>query len=858
MKLLPLLSLLALAPVAEAKSLIQTGGACASQGVWTSRALDQSRLILETAKALKDDPDCRPMADALQRFDAKAVQALLEQGAENDAAGARFETLPQDLSSLRTLLMENSANQTLATRLTPLLAKAAIDLSTSSTSLVGPLKEEDRSRIRQRMLRTSATGQQLLSAIFTAAPQSRLCFQKSKNLDQGLSLLSGTIRLMSAFASAEDQQGQRFASLVQEFNSFLREMKYTGILQKLNRERFWTDMSCLIETTQQSYCNARDGTKLLDYQAKETEVMASLRDSLARGSVRKDSAVEGYLLLQREVVAVTQWLQRVQFGIQPKVSTDATFKNATLDSVNTLMKTINTIQGDYSENLLIFKNLPTVQAKQQNIRELISEVVGTMDRGAGGSGNTVNFFTQALPREMIFFYLLGRNTIPDEVLGRTGSNVSMSPETYIKDVEKTKELQNPDALMATILERLTNLSELALAEGSKYFAQRMSVDHLNLVDDSLTDASVSVYQSIKNVRAYIAHLVQKYSLGKAQDQQVTLSMLDTLARLDRVLREFDAVFAIADEYNLQIREGALTLADLSKMPEEQRDRIRHAYSSLVTRAYLDFNVLLQRDSFFTQRVNTYVRFDLFQRMRTKEDMSPYLNYLIVASGRNVINRMQEFMSFNMAEAEADLAEAQRINRANLDQLEELFAEDTWTYINELARESGSPYVKRATDNPFRDLSKIVTEPHKKLWDTVTNAPGRTGRRNSQDEDGALALLRAKACVQTLGFKNWAQYKSVCEGAVLQSRLTAQAPSELRVKFAYDDLRKDVEPGLLGAVKTAIWGEPEGHRYKNVCAVRDYFRNNQVFWMTLEFQEAAGVSTTTLPKQAGGQVLDPFQ
>jgi hypothetical protein len=112
--------------------------------------------------------------------------------------------------------------------------------------------------------------------------------------------------------------------------------------------------------------------------------------------------------------------------------------------------------------------------------------------------------------------------------------------------------------------------------------------------------------------------------------------------------------------------------------------------------------------------------------------------------------------------------------------------------------------------------------------------------NNQDEDKSLAWLRAKACIQSLGFSEWRKFKEVCAGAVLESRLNASAPGEIPIKFSYEKLREELENGFLGAISSSIWGPPTGHRFKHVCAVRDYFRNNNVFWLTVDFQKDGGV------------------
>lgn len=837
---------------AQAKSLITTGGSCSSQGAWTTKALENSKLIMQTAEQLRNDPDCKVLSEAITKVNTGAIYQELAKDAALSGPGSKYEGMPGELMSLRTILLENANNASLTSRLTPILAKSTVDMAANNASLSGALTKDELDSIKNRMQRTRGMGEALLSAVFTSLPQGQLCLQKSKNMESGLTILAATIRMMSAFASGSETSGHNLAALLSQFNGFLREMKYAKIINELNIQQFWTEMSCLIETTQASYCNAKDGLQLLSYQAKEAEILAELRDNIAKGKVGKDSAIEGYLLLGREVQTINQWLQRVQNGVEAKTINDANVKNDIWNTVLGLTQSINLMQGQYNENMLIYRVLPTLEQKQQNVRVLLRALSNTIIR----QNTKINFFTLAVQDELIPFYLMGRSQIPDEVLGRNGT-MPMDAWKYMQDPNRVAELKDPDAVMATILERLGSLSELALREGSKYFAQNMSVDHINLVDETFTDSSVTVHDSLKNVRNYIARLAMKYAKSTSDARRLTLSMSETVARIDRVLKKFQELGVLANQYNVKVAGGNFKIEDFNNLTKEQQDKVKALYKELIAAVYDEFNLLLQKDAFIAQRLSTYVRFDLFQRLRTKEDMSPYMQYLLVASGKNILNRFQAFQNFNAAEIEADLAEAQRINRANLEQVEELFAGDVWTYVNKLSQETGNEYVKRYTDNPFRPMYKILTDFHNVTWQQLSHLPGYTSRRTSQDEDGSLAFLRAKMCTQTLGFSNWTQFQLLCGNAVLQSRMTAKAPKELRLQFSYADLVKEKGYSTWDKFKEAFGGgAPEGKRYQHVCALRDFFRNNQVYWLTLEFgQNSPEDQTVAGPAPEG--VPDPF-
>jgi hypothetical protein len=880
------LILIAASPAAHAKdtpdapggtlSFVDTGGSCTSEGPWTTRALQQSDAIAKTIENLKDDPNCKALVNALSAVDLSDLAAL-KKSALAAGPGANFEQLPQQVNNLRNVLATNQDNARLTTALTPVLAKTTIDVATSAASLNGPISQGDIDSIKDRMWKVRGAGEGLLSALFTAGPQAQLCLGSKSHADAGLSLVGAAIQMMAAFASSDEAHGPGFPKLMSQFSFFLRDMKFQKLKNKLDLSRYYTELSCLVETTQKQYCDVRDGLKLLEFQAKEMEITAQLREAMERGTVNKNTAIEGYMLLNREVPAISTWLQKVQFGADAKTANDAAFKNDTITAVNTLLANINNLQGTYNENKTqVYDSLTTDKQKAQNIRALLTSLTAIMTQNR----SKINFFTNAIAAEAIEFYLIGRDNPPDEVLGKV-SGIPMDPDKYLLDDNRAPEFKNPDKLMAKILERLGSLSDLALREGSKYFANRMSVDHLNLVDEALTDSSINVYQALKNVRSYIQRMQAKYYTGDHdQDKGIALSMGDTLGRLDRVIANFDALFALAMEVQKPIElpaqpqpappiqasndpnaPQALPVPPppppspeelkklLAQAQKERTDEVKAAFDNLIVSVYNEFNILLQKESFVNQRLTTYVKYDLFERVKHNEDMSPYVQYLLIASGRNVLNRLQEFQGgYNIAESETDLAEAQRINRDNLDVVEDLFAADVWSYVNRLSKDSGKEYVKRASDNPYIPFwqTLLPTNIAKAFWDNLTHLPGLTGQLPSQDDDDALKYLRAKMCTISLGFKNWGGFYEVCKGSVLQSRLTADAPADLPLRFSYDELvaEKTHGVGVMGRLRSIFEGvPPEGKRYEHVCALRDFFRNNQVYWMTLEFNQSVEATKT---------------
>jgi hypothetical protein len=138
---------------------VNTGGSCASQGAWTGRAIEQSRLILTTAEQLKSDPDCKALVDAIEKIDTKAIfDGMARDEGIADGPGAKYETLPSDLMALRAVLLKDPGNEALTSRLSPILAKSTVDLAANSASLLGPISQKELAGIQVRMKRAVGVG----------------------------------------------------------------------------------------------------------------------------------------------------------------------------------------------------------------------------------------------------------------------------------------------------------------------------------------------------------------------------------------------------------------------------------------------------------------------------------------------------------------------------------------------------------------------------------------------------------------------------------------------------------------------------------------------------------------------------
>ena len=798
LSLLAGISLLATAQGAHAQitSFVSTGGACGSQGAWTQKALDQANAIVETVSRLQNDPNCKDMAAALGNVGFSSDDAKNPVVAES----YRAETIMQELQSLRTVL-QNSPSASTAKILNPILAQTALESMTSvSGASTTPDRKQSLGVLQNRFKAASGRGLDMLNSLFSTMPTFTKCMQNRPDL--AANLFVGGVRMASAFSSGGQGISPKFAETIGNFLNFIQDYKFAKIEKKLSQQKLWTEISCLVETTQANYCAVQDGFELIKSQKQQ-----------AAKSFR-GSPLEGYYIMAREVPEVSAWIQKIQIGIEPRLTTDAQFKKDTWASIVRLYNDSYDLPALYFENLnTVYKNLTTQQQKMNNIRSLIATLTNVM---SGENSRGTNFFIQTVNSTTIPFFLLGRETVPKEVIAPGASRIQVMD--YLLDPELTPEMKNPDETMSRILVRLREIMERAMITGAEYFRNRMSVDQVNLVDESITASAISSRQGLMNIRMYLKSLFQRFQNDR-EAQAMLPSILDTMSRIDRILVKFDALDREAQRLKLDIKNGGYSLNNLAGYDGAERKRMTAVFESIITSVYLEFNILLQRDGFFSTRLGTYVKKDYYSRAN-REDFSQYTNQLLITSGRSVMDRLQEYMRFNVAESESDLSNAQVINMENLEQLENLSIEHIENYLMDLNKRSGHSFT--SIQNPSLINSFIG---QKRVWIAA-----------KQDVNNEAENVRAKVCIQTLGFKRYRRFFFACHGAKLQSTLTAKdGRMTLPLTVEYNALFKKrlSGDGYINAMTNSAL-MPAGNRFSQVCLLRDYYRNNLVAWMTRDF------------------------
>jgi hypothetical protein len=827
----------AIANVTKAYSF---GGACSSQGSWTQQALAQTATIRDALVTLRDDPNCKGIEGIVAKLDTAKNAFAPGNGAENHAT---WESLPGDMKALTSMVGKNSKD--VNKDIIPVLMGKTIE----NTVLAGNIKS-----LAERSRRSLMTGLDFLDQSLDVLPQMDECL--SAHPDQTLALFGASLKLTSAFISSGETAVGRMGTTVAKLVTFMQKKKYSKILRKLNQTEYWMSMSCILETTTEAYCSTKDAYEMLDYSLKENALMRKARDT------NENNPLEGYYLLVRELPIITSWLQKVQLGVQPRRSADYNFNAETLDTYNDFKKTQLQLMVTYSEQMDLIASSKSNEEKSNRVFNMVKTLDKMIIGGSARGGQ--NFFTSGKLDTFVPFYLIGRAAIPDEVSGQ-GNFANVAPLSTWKYLERggkyQPEFTAPDALALKIGENLKSLINSSSDSASKYFQDRMVVDAENLVDESLTSQSLTVFKSLENVSNYLGKLIAKSKATRTNLIQLP-NMIDTKKRVDDVLGSYRVIKDKVNEY-LDMQKDIDSKADRDDLDDmiASDQSLKDAYKVIIDKAYKNFNVLFQNDTYLMTRLSTFVRKDYTQRVSDGAEMTEYQRELMIIAGKNLIDRISAVNQMNPSDVKLDLSSAQVVNKRNLDAVEELFSDQLVGAIAEIKDVAegraddkfgiakGSLYrifeekVQRKTGiwerlilpNPiirWTPTYQILTSDyfrHKERYPLYLFSPNRV--KSEEDVYGSFGYFRSRLCIQALAFHNQVPFFPVCDGAKLEPVVTDSAKDKAKLTVHYS---QNSVYGRPDYAKNAPIDLIRKGRERNICAYRNFRSKNYAYWMVKNF------------------------
>jgi len=817
------------------------GGACASQGVWTQNALSATQNLRKITMQLKDDPNCKALGIATQTA-LDDLQSQLNYVSDSPKRTTRLSQIPGEIDALRTFATGDAA---MKSQVMKLMMNRSIEGATLSAQ-VGSESPANMSRpgndaianqigdFGQRIQRGTKMGVGILNKVVDTIPQLDQCLADGGQQAMG-NFLASTIQVATAFAGAgQDSTGSQMAQLVSKLTTVMRERKYSQVLRKLNQQEYLASMSCLVEVTSESFCQARDAMSLFK------EGMSNIEWRQTKGKkVESSNPFLGYYVLNTHIPNITKWMQKIQIGVDPKLPTDADFQNKIQQEVTDFYKGLKSLLGTYNSTLMTIRQLPSLEAKQNAVIELVRTISNAMsgDRGFGQRSGT-NFFELNKTAIKIPFFLIGMDQVPDQVAGKASGLMPISSDAWLQaHYSELPQFQDPVALAETIGRNMQDLSREANISVISYFSNWYVVDKQALVNEALTDVNYTVKDSLKVVRDYLD--VVKSRVNSNGDASVVSTVMDTQNRINVTLAAFDEVERIGKIFSQK--------ADAKNLTQEDIRLAAEASEKLVNTVFDQFMVMQARSGFLANRLVNFVYQDYIQLLKQDGNFTENQKEIFIQAGMAALDRMLQMYNGNPANVQSDLNMALKINKGNIEALEMLIKDGIISNIASLnlAVENGSAdgTAMDSTGRFFKDYFSDVADTSSK-WKMIPKiifaGPLTAGRyymnhsdrypltgsasNSPQSEFEESSYLRAQLCIQALAFNDQKVLQKLCDKAVLKSPFKDVKGYNMsynkRLKSHLED------EGVGAAMKTSL------NHSARICAFRDYNRKNMVLFMSL--------------------------
>ena len=830
---------LALQNTAAQAGVYSFGGSCPTQGSWTQMALQQSASIAAAIEQIKNNPDCKGI-DMVAK-DLESAQYQLSAGPDTSQQQDRMETIPAEMTALKSGIMAggkiNEGASSLLVQRTMEAARISSKIRATPVSSNSPPTNIDIGAIFAKFSEPARKGLDLATRVMETLPQYDRCLMGHPQ--QGMMILSGAVKVAAAFSSAGNGIGESLGNAISAFSNMVREQQFTKVLSKLDETEFWNSISCLLESTAKNYCDTDNAEDMREYFLRERNRQyadAAKQNALKQSDPNYDNPLEGYYVLARELPLISNWIQQVQFGTTPKLSTDATFKNTVWQNVTDLTKSINTMSGQFNEDLSVMKEQPDLTSKKNQLKKALTNVTNAM---------VGDFFTNTVNSDLLPFYLIGLDTIPPECVQSRDNPMKQAWDDWMTRSNGgtfIKAFDDPEKLALTIQTRMQNVIDSATLKASAFFRKRLVLDNQDLVNQTLTGSNLTVRKAFKNIADYLTRFENRLNKDDDSLDLILLStVIETKGKIAKFLASYD-----------DLRKVGKKLAKATDK-EERASYIAQskvAANKVISTLFDEFDLLYERDTYLNNRLSTIIDYDFSARIKKKENMDSHQQDILAIAQKHLLEKM---ISLNGMNVDIDLSTAQVINKRNLDIMEEAFKRPMYRIILDMkavADGKAISEVQKQLDRKYEmekkaAMNRAYTMPNgiasmgasltswlfggmmiknnNSDFYRVNNDPNAVHGRD--DRHGSWAQVQAKFCAQTLSFEDIGFYREICQGTKLNGRGNSPA-----LDLRYDDyLPKGISARAIQNDKIK--------KGKNVCAFNDYQMRNLVQWLKDKDDEA---------------------
>lgn len=815
-------------------------GQCGTQGSWTAAALARTADLKTYIEKVKDDPNCKVLPAKLQAS-FSAIHENLKQAQSTSSDGPVTDAY-QEIQSLAAAASDKPLAEmfqgTAAARMNQKLVQAAVlENSTVTSKIKAGSERKSRMAFLKENAASFGAGLSLVGQVVDSLPAAQRCLDDSTNFGH---YFAATIQLVGSFASSGmDQYGSGVARLVSKLAEYSRDEKYVGALRALDQNEYLAALACLLESTSEAYCDARDAQILFQEMTKNSEVVTNSKGELSLKNKKVDMIgngilhpLQGYYILTQNVPLITSWLQTIQLGVEPRLPTDSSQKNKPILEISIFDQSVNNIRGDYNVAIENIKATTNLDEKKKMTLDMVMKLSNSLTMGGGEQ----NFFTLAIPAVHMPFKLLGMET-PSVVLGGPGIIPMSANGFFDSNGSALSELNDTNAMIAKIKVNLDGIIRRAQTSAIAYYSKWFIVDKVSIVNRSMIGNLSNVKSSLKEIDGYLAKLEQKIK-NHSKDKSMILGVRDTRQRISSVLVKFKKI----EELGESLKNANLT---------ESSEEVVQATEDLIKEVFDQFSVMLAKSGWLASRMSDFVEYEYDLSQKSGVDMSAHASEIYLETGRAMMEKIIAMSNGNPTSVSSDLAMSLRLNKGNLEAIEKALGP---AYLDQIAflRHIVDGKTKVTEDSMWRmkkggayDLDPVPGDNRNPLWKFFISSwkeffedpvmlntayhkmVSWTKSQNisPDDEFGSARKVMNQFCTQTLAFGNLTPFWHLCKGTAMESPFLTYGGKEIstQAKNALNVIYKD-----------KAWESYKVDRRLNhsvrICALRDFSRKNFVLYL----------------------------
>lgn len=873
-------------------SIYSIQGACASQGQYSANALDLTKKIRDVITSLKDNPSCKALADTTEAS-LKSLEITLQEMQTQKAnlgADENIGASSSEISTLRTFvdsspimkpsIIDRLLQSTLANNRLKTVASGGEDIEKKLTSE----RASSILKTKQRLQAAGLAGLSTINSTFDSFMNSSAgCLDEYK----ASAVTIGLTNMAAAFLNngGPSAANQQVASAVNKIVNFVsRDKKYIESIRKLNEREFYSSLSCLVEITSEGMCAAQDAQNLLNEVKKdyvlETKVLEqtieekklnlpgrTVVQAKAKNfnSLLEKGPMAGHFILTNQIPIITEWLNKLQFGSEPQIPSEAVFQIETVKTGMSPFVQMLRILGEFNKKLSQLKNNEiSLSAKQNLVLEMLLLVSEGFQRAEGE-----NFFTRVHSGERMPFVLIGMSyeNMPKEVF-EPMNGYAMESNDYLRLNFQTKlhQFKDPERLAQTIRKNADEVFNQASLLASQYYMQFFIPDEEAVAGESMVGFNKGdVRTALTNIDLYLKDYIERMS-SESGDPSSTQLAIQTRVQIGKVLAKYKQMHDFGLKLIKEREQGILDESDFSSL-------LKTKAKEFISDVYQNFYVLKMRSGWLAYRMLIIVKSDYSASLKKRNYGSKLTEDLLLATGLESLQQLLNQAGVNLATASADLSQAQNIYLTNIRALEKVVEAPLAKHINQL-RLILDPKIKSTSDlwkeankytwyrynvqvpgddswsftkwlqgigNNIWSAMNPVADNEKYAWPKESDQLSfLVGNRMRPDLSGSQSAYQeyAKLCSQVLAFHDLRPYWYICQNSVLLSPFAEDKSIQnnkelynlvynyLSVPFtakAYEHLSKNSKDNSKLI--------EDKNRMARICALREHYRRNYVVQIT---------------------------